>query len=64
MLNPNSSFLVSQGFTHLSTHLIRPTLVAVGIPHTLQTIIKIYIKKKHLKTIFNYSQIFFNGLII
>ena len=49
MLNPNSCFLESQGFTHLSTHLIRPTLVAVSIPHTLQTIIKIYIKKKHLK---------------
>ena len=51
MLNPNSSFLESQGFTHLSTHLIRPTLVAVGIPHTLQTIIKIY-KKKTFKNNF------------
>ena len=59
MLNPNSSFLESQGFTHLSTHLIRPALVAVGIPYTLQTIVK-----KHFKPIFYYSQICCDGPII
>ena len=58
MLNPNSSFLESQGFTHLSTHLIRPALIAVGIPHTLQTIVK------HFKPIFYYSQICCDGPII
>ena len=64
MLNPNSSFLESQGFTHLSTHLIRPTLIAVSIPHTLQTNYQNLYKKKHLKAIFYNSQVCYDVLII